>query len=276
MSNCDKENVDPVVESLVRRSDREYVFVNEQIADRIDQELEARSKKKAKVQVQTLDVNIQSVTEADGVTLPGHNQSVGKTIKVEAFSRFKDYGTTNQTNTVVSLGLNSILDLSLEYGVGQSTLFSGEDWKVLLQKFPATPLQAAPIVPSAAQTSASSASTPASAASISASATSTPVPKVSKKAKKNKSSKKDRDLVLQLARRDLAAGATKAARLLVSKHCTLAPDQEFMMTVLRHLCNLLLHHAYLFDDNIEKTEQDYIIKAWAPILEALFQNTSTD
>lgn len=78
------------------------------------------------------------VQENDGVSIAGINESVGTFIKKKALEKYEAFSSlTIQEQTVVSLGMNLILDLSFEFEEGQSTLFTRSQWNALQARFPA-------------------------------------------------------------------------------------------------------------------------------------------
>ncbi|GAA5796837.1 hypothetical protein HPULCUR_002215 [Helicostylum pulchrum] len=86
-------------------------------------------------------VNLQleycKLQEQDTIFTDGLDGSVGSRIKNEAlkiYSNFSDVYVKEQT--CISLGMNSILDLSYSFGDAQSTLFIETLWSDLKRKFP--------------------------------------------------------------------------------------------------------------------------------------------
>ncbi|KAI9273527.1 hypothetical protein EDC94DRAFT_511079, partial [Helicostylum pulchrum] len=75
--------------------------------------------------------------EQDNIFTDGLDGSVGSRIKNEAlqiYSNFSDVYVKEQT--CISLGMNSILDLSYSFGDAQSTLFIETLWSDQKRKFP--------------------------------------------------------------------------------------------------------------------------------------------
>lgn len=70
--------------------------------------------------------------ERDNVNLEGLDGSVGSQIKNKAIDLHRNYRTLSiNDKAIVSLGLNSIIDLSFDHPQSQSTLFDNTQWKTL-------------------------------------------------------------------------------------------------------------------------------------------------
>lgn len=75
---------------------------------------------------------VKQVQEDDAVYVSGLDESVGSIIKNRALEKYEDFRShVIQQQTMISLGMNSILDLSYAFEEGQSTLFSQKQWHEL-------------------------------------------------------------------------------------------------------------------------------------------------
>jgi hypothetical protein len=138
-----------------------------------------------------------------------------------------------------SLGLNSILSLSFNYPEGQSTLFDAAQWRNLQSKF---------------------------------------LPKKYKISQydhiKNKL-----DSLLSCHKVGKSWGYNWTMLYRKTKALQKEYDAEeneeweeedFCLFFVELILKLQKHHAYLFNDNVDKAEWDYICKLWSPIMEKLF------
>ncbi|KAI8051704.1 hypothetical protein BDF21DRAFT_482123, partial [Thamnidium elegans] len=70
--------------------------------------------------------------DCDNVYLQDSTRSVGSIIKTKAVNIRADYHSlTTDNKAIVSLGLNSIVDLNFTYLNSQPTLFTSQQWKEL-------------------------------------------------------------------------------------------------------------------------------------------------
>ncbi|KAI9315774.1 hypothetical protein BX666DRAFT_1860649, partial [Dichotomocladium elegans] len=170
--------------------------------------------------------------------------SVGSHIKnkaLELHSSFKSSDTNKQT--IISLGLNSILSLTLNYPEGQSTLFDPAQWRDLKRKFPR---------------------------------------------RKYETSQYDHikyKLHLLLSCHKVGNSWNKNWYKLYRITKALqkeydaeengeCEEEDFCLFFIESILKLQKHHAYLFDDNVDKSKWDYICKLWSPIMEKLFAGSS--
>lgn len=82
--------------------------------------------KKRKLGVVSNAINtVSEIEENDEVHIPGlENTSVGSHIKNKALEKYQSFShELIQQQTMISLGMNSILDLTYSFGNAQSTLF---------------------------------------------------------------------------------------------------------------------------------------------------------
>lgn len=81
----------------------------------------------------------EEVYEGDGVLVSGLDVSVGAHFKNAALKYRKSFKLIDvNKQTLVSLGLDSILNLSFQHSEAQTTLFSINQWKELKSIFPHT------------------------------------------------------------------------------------------------------------------------------------------
>ncbi|KAI7889654.1 uncharacterized protein EV154DRAFT_423497, partial [Mucor mucedo] len=71
------------------------------------------------------------IQEEDGLFLQGLERSVGAIIKSSAISLYPNYYQDNTSKQSITLGLNSILDLSYNYSEAQSGLFTPDQCRKL-------------------------------------------------------------------------------------------------------------------------------------------------
>ncbi|KAG1165065.1 hypothetical protein G6F46_010109 [Rhizopus delemar] len=69
-------------------------------------------------------LSFNSITEEDGLKLNILDKTVGYVIKHAALESYNTYEAFTLVNLIVSLGFNSILDLTLKFGSNQSTLIT--------------------------------------------------------------------------------------------------------------------------------------------------------
>ncbi|KAG1166505.1 hypothetical protein G6F36_012918 [Rhizopus arrhizus] len=105
---------------------KEYFFVNVQYEG--TKELNSM-KKKLKIKQQLGESSAVRIVERDKHFVPEKEESVGSVIKTKACTLRKEYHDLDSNRkAIVSLGLNSILDLSYKYPDAQSTLFNNRQW----------------------------------------------------------------------------------------------------------------------------------------------------
>lgn len=108
---------------------KEYFFVNVQYEG--TKELNSM-KKKLKIKQKFGESSAVKVVECDKSFVPEKEESVGSVIKTKACTLRKEHHNLDSNGKAfVSLGLNSILDLSYEYPDAQSTLFNNRQWLYL-------------------------------------------------------------------------------------------------------------------------------------------------
>ncbi|ORX62083.1 hypothetical protein DM01DRAFT_1298632 [Hesseltinella vesiculosa] len=236
----------PVADSLRKRAYKEYQFINEAIGDKIQEELNSKKKQKSSNVKAAVVIN-----ERDRLMIPGLSSSVGFLIKSEGLKNLPDIKKSIQSLLIAMLGLNSILDLSLSVGTGQSMLFDAQQWDHLISMF--TPPQLDQPKPTSP-------------------ATVLELPK-SKKSSKKKTALAVKDAVTSissLARKDVKNAIRKTKRIFVSR---LSAKDDFTMLTYLLMLTIFEYDKYLFDEHVAKSEQDYLVKVWAPIFEALFRGS---
>lgn len=125
MSNDEtKQNIE---NSAVRRRNLTREFVNYEF------ELEANKQVKSMKKKLEESREVAKVChERDNVNLEGLDGSVGSVIKNKAIDLHRDYRNLSiNDKAIVSLGLNSTIDLSFDHPQSQSTLFDNTQWKTL-------------------------------------------------------------------------------------------------------------------------------------------------
>lgn len=138
-----------------------------------------------------------------------------------------------------SLGLNSILDLSFSFPEGQSTLFSVGQWGHLQQKFASKNYQV------------------------------NQFDHIKEKLKPLLTKYRDRkSWVYNWSR------LYRETKSLQSRYDVEEDDEweeeDFCLFFIESILKLQKYHDYLFNDNFDKSEWDYICKLWSPIMERLF------
>ncbi|KAG1471343.1 hypothetical protein G6F56_002176 [Rhizopus delemar] len=137
--------------------------------------------------------------------------------------------------SIVSLGLNSIIDLSFDYPEAQSTLFTGSQWTELRKTFSAKGYQ------------------------------------IDKHGdiKENlkeifsnyKSDRSFRSNWISLYR------TTKSFQELYDvEEDKKYEDEDFCLFVFETVLKLIKHHQYLYQDDIDNSEWEFICKIWSPIV----------
>ncbi|KAG0162963.1 hypothetical protein DFQ30_000964, partial [Apophysomyces sp. BC1015] len=182
--------------------------------------------------------------EHDDVFLPGMLRSVGTHIKQEALALYPKFFDLNDDqksvvrhvyHSVLRDRLNSILNLTKPHPKGQAAFFSASRWKLLLQKYPGHSAVGHDLdVPNDFE------------------ATLDKIEEVSKSG----------NIIAALSRaKDAETGARRR-------------DEKFALYLYIHALELLSDHSYLFDDRIDKSEDDFIVKCWGPVMEHLMAGSS--
>lgn len=135
----------------------------------------------------------------------------------------------------IRLGLNSILDLSYNDSEAQSVLFTPDQWRKLR----------------------TSLAKKGNARSLAMN------PKVEKMLCRAES----------LAKNDIIKASDYIYKYLYIKKSKLTQDEAFTLFAHAFITEFIAHNQYMFDKNIEKNEQDFIVKFWGPLLEKLVPNT---
>ncbi|KAI7865087.1 hypothetical protein BDF14DRAFT_1828525 [Spinellus fusiger] len=96
-------------------------------------------KMKKQIEAAYIEEIFEKATEVNKVYVEGLVDSVGTRVKNEALKRYQQFSCLDTNNqTIASLGMNSLLDLSYSYPDGQSVIFTRKQWKQLKQMFPST------------------------------------------------------------------------------------------------------------------------------------------
>ncbi|KAI7884130.1 uncharacterized protein EV154DRAFT_574709 [Mucor mucedo] len=174
--------------------------------------------------------------EEDGLFIEGSEKSVGAIIKSAAISSYHRYYEDNKLKPMITLGLNNILDLSYVFPDSQSALFIPDQWKNLkrsLKKYNDT-----------------------------------------KPCHINRKAQSTLSKAEIIAQTDLPKASDYLNGYLYKYKPKLSQDDAFIILYVHaFICEFLAFNQYMFDKNIEKNEQDCIVKFWGPLMEKLVQNT---
>jgi uncharacterized protein YjiS (DUF1127 family) len=180
------------------------------------------------------------VIDCDEMFVQGANTSVGSIIKTEAVNLRENYHTLNANNkAIVSLGLNSTLDISFTYPNSQSTLFTSQQWDELKRKYKPIDYD------------------------TNLYAYMRPMLQPIFKAYNKRSTNKTNWLKMY---REVKSLERIYDHELNPKNSDISFCVYFMLQVLL----LLKHQSGLFDSHIDSSEWDFIVKFWGPITERLF------
>lgn len=101
----------------------------------LENKVNAKKRKASIVTAQRAVTN--KVEEDDEVYVSDLTESVGSYIKNKALEKYQDFNShVTQEQTMISLGMSSILDLSYTFNQGQSCIFSQNQWNELRARFP--------------------------------------------------------------------------------------------------------------------------------------------
>ncbi|KAI7865076.1 hypothetical protein BDF14DRAFT_1828361, partial [Spinellus fusiger] len=179
----------------------------------------------------------EKATEVDKVYVEGLVDSVGTRVKNEALKRYQQFSCLDTNNqTIASLGMNSLLDLSYSYPDGQSVIFTRKQWKQLKQMFPST----------------------------------------ESKFKDNEMSEKLIEVIetiLDLNNTASTSHEKKTNNIKALKNTYTTKDDRFLIFLLKHLIKIQRKYSYLFDEEVDCSESDFMAKIWIPIIEKLFMDT---
>lgn len=185
---------------------------------------------------------IGQIEEKDGVFLSGLDESVGSYIKNQALKKYAMFNDISlQEQTAVSLGMNSILDLSFEFGDAQSLLFSEGQWSELKARFPDGEEQDLEL-------------------------------------EENLNNLiNDFKLTIESVAKSKTSFETKMNTLsnwLRRTNKVLNDEETFLVFLVQHVLKLYKKSSYLFQKEIDCSEWDFVLKIWSPIVEELFNDTN--
>ncbi|KAI8061286.1 hypothetical protein BDF21DRAFT_455659 [Thamnidium elegans] len=230
---------EPSVKSLSReRKRKELVVIEYELNEIVDKKLKKAQKP---VMANPDRSEIVHVEEKDGIHLLGLECSVGTYLKNKTLGLYPSFKSANiNEQTIISLGLNSIISLSYNYPKGQSTLFDyASQWRDLQSLFPTQKYNInqydniksilAPVISSY---------------------------------KAGKSSSFNWLVIFR---------KIKALQVTYNIEANEEHEEEnFCLFFIESVMNLQKYHPYLFEDNVKISEWDYICKLWAPVMERLF------
>jgi hypothetical protein len=105
-----------------RQVNLQIEYINYTVEDILEKKV-ASTKRRRCTPADNTDQGHQ-VQEADNVFIRGLDESVGSFIKNVALAKYREFSSCTVTEqTVVSLGMNSLLDLLYVYNNGHSTIF---------------------------------------------------------------------------------------------------------------------------------------------------------
>ncbi|KAI9347512.1 hypothetical protein BD770DRAFT_395701 [Pilaira anomala] len=223
-----------------KRKEKELVIVEYELNQVVDNKLK---KLKGKDVSQSPVIPFGEVEEKDEVFAPNLSCSVGSHIKnkaLEIYPCFKSAEINDQT--IISLGLNSILDLSFDFPKGQNTLFDVVQWRWLKNKFPPKKYQI----------------------------------------DQYDSVKVNLSPLLTSYKEERPRSYNWYKLYNTSKSLSQKYDveeneewdeEDFCLFFITSVLKLQKHHKYVFDDNFNKSEWDYLCKFWSPIMEKLFERS---
>ncbi|KAI7884124.1 uncharacterized protein EV154DRAFT_574703 [Mucor mucedo] len=113
--------------ALKRTLKEAFIFDNTYQADLMEQ-LNKKGKAKEPSQQSQPQPQIEKIKEDDGLYIEGMTSSVGAHVKKSALSLYNNYYEDNNAKPTITLGLNSILDLSYDFPDSQSILFASNQW----------------------------------------------------------------------------------------------------------------------------------------------------
>lgn len=216
---------------------KEYFFVNVQYEG--TKELNSM-KKKLKIKQQHGESNAVKIVERDKHFVPEKEESVGSVIKAKACTLRKEYHDLDSNGkAIVSLGLNSILDLSYEHPDAQSTLFNNRQWLHLKRT------NKPKIYVSTKYTYTSEILTP-----------------MFKAYNLAKTSDENWNAIYVQCKK---LAEQNDPEIDVSKK-----DISFCIHFMLQILMAVKHEPGLFSDTVDSSEWDYIMKFWGPITQRLF------
>ncbi|KAF7721385.1 hypothetical protein EC973_004814 [Apophysomyces ossiformis] len=242
-------------ESCNQRAKTEFIFYNG-CAERFSRDLQRGAKRSLSIttehvvskrqnyevmyhlQFQEVLNNMIKAENTDNVFLSGADRSVGQIIKQAALDKFHRFHEVSpEEQAMITLGLNSVLDISNTREKSQRGLFSNSEWEELVETFGKKQEDGLNDTLSKALRK--------------------PIDKIVKKAKK--------DGLLE------ARFHANKTEYLQSANNNKVAD---VMAIYAHCLQLMEFHKYLFNQNHSKlSEGDYVVKVWGPILETLFRST---
>lgn len=167
------------------------------------------------------------------------DESIGSYIKNKALDKYEDFSSHSiQEQTMVSLGMNSLLDLSFEFEVGLSSIFTQEQWNDLKARFPVVEPEGFDLILNLNDLTA------------------------------------DYSITLQRLSR-AKTGLEKKNKALSNwvkdqaKKTSMNEDEKIFLYVVFHIIKRHQKFGYLFDNITDCSEWDYVIKLWAPMFEEL-------
>ncbi|KAF7730684.1 hypothetical protein EC973_001633 [Apophysomyces ossiformis] len=137
--------------ALRKRAQHEYEFILFEQTDIAERLANTKKRKQQKGdeeeeeqggQVREIPTELLIAVENDNVFIDGLETSVATHLKHEALKLYNQYLTAcDNKRTMISMGLNSILDLTDNYPHGQSALFTRSQYKYLKKRFSAADLR---------------------------------------------------------------------------------------------------------------------------------------
>ncbi|KAK4520680.1 Flavodoxin-like domain-containing protein [Mucor velutinosus] len=230
---------DKRAEAAVKRSLKEaFVFHNTYVADiteRINKKQKSPAEQDRPVVNSTNEEYISKLGEQDALFLEGVERSIGYTIKSIAIKSHALYYDIVGVRPQITLGLNSILDLSYNFPRGQSTIFSAVQWSHLREKYKYSYVSH-PL-------------------SLSRKAT-----EVLKNAE-------------TIAKTNVTEASDQIYKYLYLYKNRFTNDEQFVLFAHAFILEFLESNPYMFNKQVKKNEQDCIVKLWGPIMEKLVQKT---
>lgn len=189
----------------------------------------------------------ETVQEVDGIFISDLSQSVGSYIKSKALQMYLNFSNcTIDQQTMISLGMNSILDLSYQYGRGQSFLFSQARWSELQGRFHQEEEEE----------------------------------DNDNELNDNMGSITAESLrVVNNLMTSKTSTNTKFIKLTnwlngYKYKKNLNDDATFVLFLISHVLTLSQKQAYMFNDDVDSREWDIVLKIWSSLIELLFMDTN--
>ncbi|KAG2216261.1 hypothetical protein INT45_006062 [Circinella minor] len=235
-------------QSNKRRKNLQNVFIAYDMEEQVRKQVVRKEQKVKKhmEQQQLLSQAAETATEViekDGVYVDGLEVSVGTKIKNAAIQKHPLYQHLDPNGqAIICLGLNSTLDLSAMYPERQTVLFNKKQWHDLTKMY-----------------------LPRLFDGSSYAALGNVLEPIFNVYKDKKPIKRN---WMDMYKKVISLQSQYNPELDDSFR-----DVDFCLYFYHSLLHLQKYHKYIFNDDVDKSEWDYIVKFWGPVLERLFVGT---